>query len=129
MAISSSTTVAVMTVALLLAASGLVESQSTCASKLIPCAEYLNSTKPSSACCGAMKTVVTDTDQLSCLCRLLRSPDALNGINLTQALELPKYCNLTSDTSACNGAQAPPGSSSLPPPVRRPVATPRILRV
>lgn len=102
MAMSSSSTIAaVMAVALLFAAGGRpAEGQSDCAAKLVPCAEYLNSTNPSSECCDAMKTVVTT--QLPCLCGLLKNPTAL-GVNLTQALELPKYCNLPSDTSACKG--------------------------
>lgn len=113
MTISYSTIVAVLTVALVVCAARVAEGQSSdCASKLVPCAAYLNSTNPSAECCDAMKTVVTT--QLPCLCGLINNPAALAGINLTQALELPKYCNLPSDTSACNAPA--PGSSSLPPP-------------
>ncbi|XP_057773559.1 non-specific lipid transfer protein GPI-anchored 7-like [Salvia miltiorrhiza] len=112
---NSSAIAAVMMAALLLLAAGRVaEGQSSdCAVKLVPCADYLNSTNPSSECCEAIKTVVTT--QLPCLCGLIRNPSALAGINITQALELPKHCGLPSDTSACNAALAP-GSSSLPPP-------------
>ena len=101
MAIRSSTiAAAVMTVAVLLAAGRVVEGQSDCASKLIPCVDYLNSTKPSKECCDAMSTVITT--QLPCLCGLLRNPAAI-PVNITQALELPKHCNLPGDTTACNG--------------------------
>ncbi|KAL8498390.1 hypothetical protein ACS0TY_021637 [Phlomoides rotata] len=109
---SSTTIVAVLTVALLVATTRLAEGQADCASKLVPCAEYLNSTKPSAECCNAMKEVVTT--QLSCLCGLIKNPSLLGGINMTQALELPKYCNIPGDTSACNAALAP--TSSNPPP-------------
>ncbi|KAG6396968.1 hypothetical protein SASPL_143128 [Salvia splendens] len=114
MAIRSSTIAAVMTVVVLLAAGRVAEGQSSdCASKLVPCAEYLNSTKPSAECCDAMKTVITT--QLPCLCGLIRNPGVL-PVNITQALELPKHCNLPSNTSACNALADAPGSSSLPPP-------------
>ncbi|KAL1568970.1 hypothetical protein AAHA92_00507 [Salvia divinorum] len=113
MAISSLTIAAVMTVAVLLAAGRVAEGQPDCANKLLPCAAYLNSTKPSSECCDAMRTVVTT--QLACLCGLIKNPGAL-PVNITQALELPKHCNLSSDTTACNAIAGAPGSSSLPPP-------------
>ncbi|KAG6399239.1 hypothetical protein SASPL_140715 [Salvia splendens] len=100
MAIRSSTIAAVMTVAVLLAAGRVAEGQSSdCASKLEPCVDYLNSRKPSAECCDAMRTVITT--QLPCLCGLIRNPAAL-PVNITQALELPKHCNLPGDTSACN---------------------------
>ncbi|KAH6830855.1 hypothetical protein C2S53_005779 [Perilla frutescens var. hirtella] len=112
MAISSWTIVAMVTVALVFGGGRVAEGQSDCVAKLVPCADYLNSTKPSKDCCDAMRTVVTT--QLVCLCGLINNPSALGGINLTQALELPKHCNLSSDTSACNAALSP--RSSLPPP-------------
>lgn len=98
---SSAAIVAVLTVALLVTTTRFAEAQADCASKLVPCAAYLNSTKPSKDCCDSMKEVVTN--QLTCLCGLLKNPSLLGGINMTQALELPKHCNIPGDTSACNG--------------------------
>ncbi|KAG8382387.1 hypothetical protein BUALT_Bualt05G0072100 [Buddleja alternifolia] len=103
---------AVLTVAVLVASTRVAEGQSDCASQLVPCAEYLNSTNPSAICCNAIRQVVTT--QLDCLCRLYNNPALLAGINITQALELPKHCNISSDTSPCNALA--PGSSSVPPP-------------
>ncbi|KAK4400347.1 hypothetical protein Sango_1140800 [Sesamum angolense] len=108
----SSTIAAVLTVALLVAATGVAEAQTDCVSKLVPCADYLNSTNPSATCCNAIKEVVTT--QLDCLCRLYNNPALLGGINITQALLLPKYCNLPGDVSACNALA--PHPSSVPPP-------------
>ncbi|KAI3453605.1 hypothetical protein Pfo_010268 [Paulownia fortunei] len=106
----SSTIAAVLTVALLVATTRVAEGQSDCAAKLVPCAAYLNSTNPSAECCSAIREVVST--QLDCLCRLYETPGALGGINITQALLLPKYCNIPNDISACNA----PRSSALPPP-------------
>ncbi|XP_076887258.1 non-specific lipid transfer protein GPI-anchored 9-like [Bidens hawaiensis] len=90
----------------------------TCASKLVPCAPYLNTTiKPPNTCCDPIKeTVATD---LPCLCNLYSNPDFLSGlgINISQALRLPRLCGVNSDTSVCKNvhAQAPGGSSTKPP--------------
>ncbi|PWA98558.1 bifunctional inhibitor/lipid-transfer protein/seed storage 2S albumin superfamily protein [Artemisia annua] len=90
----------------------------TCASKLVPCANYLNATtKPPNSCCDPIKEAVA-TD-LQCLCNLYENPSFLSslGINVTQALNLPKLCGISSDDSACKtGAQAPSGSSTDQPP-------------
>ncbi|KAL2472455.1 Bifunctional inhibitor/lipid-transfer protein/seed storage 2S albumin superfamily protein [Abeliophyllum distichum] len=105
-------TTAALMVAVLVIATGMAEGQSDCVSKLIDCANYLNSTKPSATCCNAIKDVVST--QLPCLCNLYNSPGLLGGINMTQALELPKHCGLTSDTSVCKASS--PTSSAVPPP-------------
>ncbi|KAK1408270.1 hypothetical protein QVD17_39906 [Tagetes erecta] len=129
MATSSSLTIITT---LLLIATSISPAQSqaqTCASKLVPCGQYLNATTtPPNTCCDPIKQAVA-TD-LPCLCNLYANPSFLSGIgvNITQALRLPRLCGITSDTSICkNGsflflsklilyAQAPKGSSSKPPP-------------
>ncbi|CAI9755367.1 unnamed protein product [Fraxinus pennsylvanica] len=63
--------------------------------------------------CASKEVVST---QLPCLCNLYNNPGMLAGINITQALELPKHCNLSADTSKCKEAVSPT-SSAVPPPV------------
>nr|XP_043638860.1 non-specific lipid transfer protein GPI-anchored 7-like isoform X2 [Erigeron canadensis] len=85
----------------------------TCASKLIPCGAYLNTTtKPPNSCCDPIKEAVA-TD-LPCLCNLYKNPSFLSGIgiNVTQALRLPRLCGLSYDASACDTAQSPGGSTT-----------------
>ena len=96
----------IMAVALLgLLSIGTVMGQSTsCASKLVPCASYLNSTNtPPSSCCDSVKEVVTK--ELPCLCTLYETPGLLAqlGINSTQALALAGRCGVPADLSSCNG--------------------------
>ncbi|KAK6118986.1 hypothetical protein DH2020_047272 [Rehmannia glutinosa] len=108
----SSTIAAVLTVALLVSVTRVAEGQSDCAANLVPCAAYLNSTDPSDECCTAIRQVVTT--QLDCICRLYQTPGALPGINITQALLLPKHCNISNDVSACNDIRyRQPTSTSL----------------
>ncbi|KAL2455672.1 Bifunctional inhibitor/lipid-transfer protein/seed storage 2S albumin superfamily protein [Forsythia ovata] len=110
--IKSAFTTAALMVMVLVIATGMVEGQSDCVSKLVDCANDLNSTKPSDKCCKAIKEVVST--QLPCLCNLYNSPGLLGGINMTQALELPKHCGLPNDTNACKASS--PTSSKVPPP-------------
>nr|GMD57087.1 lipid transfer-like protein VAS [Ipomoea batatas] len=76
---------------LMLTATATAQSIS-CAINLIPCAAYLNSTKPPASCCDALKESVTK--ELSCLCNLYNNPEVLKslGVNITEALQLPKHC-------------------------------------
>ncbi|KAL3645595.1 hypothetical protein CASFOL_010775 [Castilleja foliolosa] len=112
---SSWTTAAVLTVALLVAATGVAEGQSDCVAQLVPCYAFLNSTTtPSPECCNGIRRVVAT--QLQCLCNLYKNPQALQGINITQALELPTHCNISNDLSACNGIDLAPGASAHPSP-------------
>ncbi|GFQ04023.1 protein yls3 [Phtheirospermum japonicum] len=106
------TIAAVVTVAVVVAATGVAEGQSDCVAQLVTCAQYLNSTSPSRECCNAIQRVVST--QLPCLCSLYKNPQAFPGINITQALELPTHCNLPNDVSACDALA--PGSSAHPPP-------------
>ena len=87
-----------------------------CASKLVPCANYLNSTKPPASCCDPLREAVK-TEQ-PCLCSLFNSPALMKAfqINVTQALELPKHCGIAQDPNVCSktGATTPPASKSPP---------------
>ncbi|KAJ8449367.1 hypothetical protein Cgig2_002499 [Carnegiea gigantea] len=88
----------------------------SCASKLVPCAEYLNATKaPPSSCCDPLKETVTN--EKACLCSIYKNPAALQsfGINVTQVMGLPKLCGIDvgKDPSAlCKAGAQPPSSSS-----------------
>nr|GMD52028.1 lipid transfer-like protein VAS [Ipomoea batatas] len=91
---------------LMLTATATAQSIS-CAINLIPCAAYLNSTKPPASCCDALKESVTK--ELSCLCNLYNNPEVLKslGVNITEALQLPKHCGISNDVSACNEDSSP----------------------
>ncbi|KAK4785600.1 hypothetical protein SAY86_002289 [Trapa natans] len=92
--------------------------QSGCMTSLLgltPCLNYVsgNSSTPSSTCCSQLTSVVQSQPQ--CLCLLLNGTASSYGynINQTQALTLPGACNVkTPPVSLCNGANAPPPSSS-----------------
>ncbi|KAL0312805.1 UNVERIFIED_CONTAM: hypothetical protein Sradi_5679800 [Sesamum radiatum] len=114
MASTSSTIAAVLMAALLVATTTrTAEGQAECASQLVPCAEYLNSTTPPASCCTALKIVVTT--ELDCLCRLYHTPALFPGVNITQALMLPKYCDIPGDVSACDAlAPAPSPTPGAP---------------
>ncbi|CAN4077230.1 unnamed protein product [Withania somnifera] len=73
----------------------------SCASKLVPCAPYLSTPKPPGECCDPLREAITD--DLDCLCKLYENPTLLPslGVNITQALALPKACNIPGDLSAC----------------------------
>ncbi|KAI3971531.1 hypothetical protein MKW92_035739 [Papaver armeniacum] len=86
-----------------------------CASALVPCAAYLNSTKPPETCCKPLReTIMT---QRKCLCDLFADKNLLPsmGINVTQVLLLPKNCGVSSDTSLCSNAPAPAPMSATSP--------------
>ena len=95
--------VVVVVVALTMAGVGEAQSTASCASNLVPCAPYINSTNPPANCCTPLlQTIQNDRE---CLCNLYQNPSLLQslGINITQALELPKHCGISDDISACNG--------------------------
>ncbi|KAI3858159.1 hypothetical protein MKX03_022478 [Papaver bracteatum] len=88
-----------------------------CASALVPCAGYLNSTKPPETCCKPLRETIKT--QRKCLCDLYADKNLLPsmGINVTQALQLPTYCGVNETTSLCSKAEAPaPKVSTSPPP-------------
>ncbi|KAL4592505.1 hypothetical protein LXL04_005503 [Taraxacum kok-saghyz] len=123
MASSSSLTVVVALMVMSVSVLTAQAQTQNCASKLIPCAQYLNATtKPPNSCCDPIKEAVT-TD-LQCLCGLYENPSFLAGlgINVAQALRLPRLCDIPSDVSACDNAQSPSGSTTQPPPGRTPGA-------
>ncbi|KAJ0810526.1 putative plant non-specific lipid-transfer protein/Par allergen [Helianthus annuus] len=90
-------------------AAGAKAQSSGCTSVLIsmsPCLNYIsgNTSTPSSGCCTQLASVVRSQPQ--CLCQVLNGGGSSLGINInqTQALELPKACNVqTPPTSQCNG--------------------------
>ncbi|XP_059670604.1 non-specific lipid transfer protein GPI-anchored 9-like [Cornus florida] len=90
---------------------GVPEGQSTppCAQKLVPCEDYVNSTKPPASCCEPLREAVTQ--ELDCLCDLYNTPAFLPSIginiNLTDMLSLPASCGIPVDISACVNATDP----------------------
>ncbi|CAA2998372.1 non-specific lipid-transfer protein-like protein At2g13820 [Olea europaea var. sylvestris] len=77
-----------------------------------PCLNYVsgNSSSPSPGCCTQLGTIVRS--QPECLCQVLNGGGSSLGldINQTQALALPKACNVqTPPSSQCN-AGSPSGS-------------------
>ncbi|PHT39624.1 hypothetical protein CQW23_18478 [Capsicum baccatum] len=108
----------VIMVALTAAAMIGLEAQTppSCASKLVPCAPYLNSSRPPAECCDPLREAITQ--DLDCLCKLYENPTLLPslGINVTQALALPKACNIPGEITSCKGAAPGPNSQGLPPP-------------
>ncbi|KAK4557958.1 hypothetical protein RGQ29_007628 [Quercus rubra] len=87
-----------------------------CASKLVPCANYINSTSPPASCCNPIKEALAT--QLTCLCGLYSNPAVLKsfGITVDQALNLTRACGVSTDLSKCNGTAPSPSSGSVPPP-------------
>ncbi|KAI5655647.1 hypothetical protein M9H77_32834 [Catharanthus roseus] len=115
--VSSRMAVLMMAVLMIGVATRIAEAQSPtpeCASKLVGCAEALNSTTPPpSTCCDPLREAVTN--ELDCLCNLYANPTLFRqlGINVTKALLLPQRCNIPGDISACR-ASSPGGSPSTP---------------
>ncbi|KAD5803679.1 hypothetical protein E3N88_15039 [Mikania micrantha] len=105
---------------------GATAQSSGCTSVLIslsPCLNYIsgNTSTPSSGCCTQLASVVRSQPQ--CLCQVLNGGGSSLGltINQTQALELPKACNVqTPPASQCNAA-TPTNSPSGTPPSSSPV--------
>lgn len=88
---------------------GMAQSSSGCTNVIIsmsPCLNYItgNSSTPASGCCTQLASVVKSEPQ--CLCEVLNGGGLSLGLNInqTQALELPRACNVqTPPTSQCNG--------------------------
>ncbi|KAI3423238.1 AAI domain-containing protein [Psidium guajava] len=104
--------------------------QSGCATTLMtlaPCLNFItaNSSAPSSACCSQLASVVQGSPQ--CLCSVMNATSPMFGItiNQTQALALPKACNVqTPPVSQCNAVANAPTPASVGAPEAPPVATP-----
>ncbi|KFK43737.1 hypothetical protein AALP_AA1G166200 [Arabis alpina] len=105
----------------LMAAAMTVSAQSDCTNVLFsmaPCLDYItgNSSSPSQQCCNQLAIVVRSSSK--CLCQALNGGGSQFGINVnqTQALALPKACNVqTPPASRCNGGGSVnsfPGSSN-----------------
>ncbi|KAG9151557.1 hypothetical protein Leryth_026369 [Lithospermum erythrorhizon] len=112
--------VVVVVVGTMMVPSAEGQSAPDCATSLIPCFSYLNSTTPPRECCDPLRDAVAN--DLQCLCNLYTQPGLLPsfGVNITQAALLPRYCGLPGDLSACTGTSAPgpisPTSRSFVPP-------------
>ncbi|XP_039134413.1 non-specific lipid transfer protein GPI-anchored 8-like [Dioscorea cayenensis subsp. rotundata] len=115
MASSVASFVAIALLAAALPASTTAQSQTpSCVSNLIPCAPYLNSTTtPPAKCCEPLKEAVKN--ELPCLCSLFTNQDLLKSFNIdiNQALQIPKHCNITQDQSICK-TSASPGKAAAP---------------
>lgn len=74
----------------------------SCITALVPCATYLNATKPPSSCCSPLVTEYKTNK--ACLCNLLNNTDLIKqfNINITQAFELPIKCGLNASASGCS---------------------------
>ncbi|XP_076945211.1 non-specific lipid transfer protein GPI-anchored 5-like [Bidens hawaiensis] len=114
-----SSTMIFMIIISMLCGYGMAQSSSGCTNVIIsmsPCLNYItgNSSTPSSGCCTQLDSVVKSQPQ--CLCDVLNGGGSSLGLNInqTQALELPKACNVqTPPTSQCNAA-SPGGSPTTP---------------
>ncbi|KAJ9147766.1 hypothetical protein P3X46_029889 [Hevea brasiliensis] len=112
----------VMMVAVLLVSISTTTTQAqniaSCAQKLIPCGEYLNTTTtPPETCCGSIREAIKN--DLSCLCNLYNTPGLLQSINVnvSQAIALTKRCGVNADLTACNKAESPTApNAAVPPP-------------
>lgn len=88
----------------------------TCATKLAPCANYLNATTaPPASCCNPLKEAVMK--ERACLCDIYRNPAILQAlqINVTQIMGLPMLCSIDigkDPTALCKGTAQSPSSSS-----------------
>ncbi|ONK55852.1 uncharacterized protein A4U43_C10F1630 [Asparagus officinalis] len=110
--------VVLLTAAASLTTTGSAQQVETCASKLVPCGPYINSTSPPESCCGPLKDALTN--DLRCLCSIFNSPKILKAFNidLNSALQLPKRCGMPSFSNniACvNSTAGAPGHSMVPP--------------
>ena len=109
MAVHNKATLMVMAViAVAIASTSLTDAQNipSCASKLVPCASFLNSTtKPNAECCNSIKEAVAN--ELPCLCTLYNTPGLLSSFNVSveDALRLTRNCNVPSDLSSCKSEQ------------------------
>ncbi|MQM08957.1 hypothetical protein Taro_041815 [Colocasia esculenta] len=79
-----------------------------CALKLIDCRSFLSTTTtPAATCCNTIKDLVEK--ELTCLCGLLTNRELLKnvGVNVTQALDVPRRCGMSSGTGLCNSSTSP----------------------
>ncbi|CAN4098169.1 unnamed protein product [Withania somnifera] len=84
---------------------------------LAPCLDYIqgNATKPSSECCTQLTPVAKNEPQ--CLCQVVNGGGASSlgiTVNQTQALALPKACNVQTPSVSLCKATTPSGSPGSP---------------
>ncbi|CAI9776816.1 unnamed protein product [Fraxinus pennsylvanica] len=114
----------VMIMTLMLAtlfSTGTIAQSTDCTNVLIsmsPCLNYIsgNSSTPSTGCCTQLASVVRSQPQ--CLCQVLNGGGSSLGLNInqTQAMALPKACNVqTPPVSQCNAAGSPAASPNGSP--------------
>ncbi|KAG9455302.1 hypothetical protein H6P81_008206 [Aristolochia fimbriata] len=92
----------------------------SCLNQLVPCLNYLNSSRnPSSDCCDPLRSIIQSNPQ--CLCNNLNSNagSGQNGINATEALMLPAKCGLNVNVATCASNRSPRSSSPGSPPTTR----------
>ncbi|XP_019156097.1 PREDICTED: uncharacterized protein LOC109152878 [Ipomoea nil] len=110
-------TVLMVAAAVVLLAAAMTEAQEeqlpSCAEKLIPCIEYLNSTGELAPCCDGLREVLAN--EVPCLCKLARDHGLLSFSKVEgdesprSPYDLPRLCGV-SDTIHCDddGDGAPP---------------------
>ncbi|XP_060178094.1 non-specific lipid transfer protein GPI-anchored 5-like [Lycium barbarum] len=84
---------------------------------LAPCLQYIqgNATTPSSGCCTQLATIVKNQPQ--CLCQVINGGAASSlgiNVNQTQAMALPKACNIQTPSVSLCKATTPSGSAGSP---------------
>ncbi|MCD9641424.1 hypothetical protein HAX54_027602 [Datura stramonium] len=84
---------------------------------LAPCLQYIqgNATTPASGCCTQLATIVKNQPQ--CLCQVVNGGAASSlgiKVNQTQAMALPKACNLQTPSVTLCKAATPSGSPGSP---------------
>nr|XP_023879116.1 lipid transfer-like protein VAS isoform X3 [Quercus suber]POE77204.1 lipid transfer-like protein vas [Quercus suber] len=109
------TLMSIFVVVLMMVTSVAKAQTADCASKLVPCASYINSTSPPASCCNPIKEAVAT--QLPCLCGLYSNPSVLKslGVTVAQALNLTRACGVSTDISKCNATAPSPSSGSVTP--------------
>lgn len=78
------------------------KARTACLNQLVPCLQCINSTRtPSSSCCTLLRSLI-DSDP-GCLCSLLGSITLTKqaGVNVNQAIQLPKRCGEKATASLC----------------------------
>uniref|UniRef100_A0A453SJ68 Bifunctional inhibitor/plant lipid transfer protein/seed storage helical domain-containing protein n=1 Tax=Aegilops tauschii subsp. strangulata TaxID=200361 RepID=A0A453SJ68_AEGTS len=86
----------------------------SCASKLVTCAGYLNTTDtPPESCCDPLKEAAAT--QAACMCAILMNKAALQafGVAPEQGVLLAKRCGVTTDASTCAKYTAGAGAGKL----------------
>ena len=108
MAFDPRTIALLVAVAAVAATSASAQDVPQCATNLVACANYLNSTEtPPASCCGPLRDAAAN--QTACLCNLLNNKELLKTFNVdpAQGLRLAKSCNASADPTTCSKLAAP----------------------